>query len=108
MYQNIYIQKSKRGNIVHLWDDKAGYQKFKYVNYAYKKHPAGSFYSLYGDKLKRVSYWTGDDLKSGKMFESDVPLETKVLLDKYLESDEPDVDILNSLPMVSLHKVYRQ
>ena len=89
MYQNIYIQKSKRGNIVHLWDDKSGYQKFKYVNYAYMKHPAGSFYSLYGDKLKRVSYWTGDDLKSGKMFESDVPLETKVLLDKYLESDEP-------------------
>ena len=89
MYQNIYIQKSKQGNVVHLWDDKTGYTKFKYVNYAYKKHPAGSFYSLYGDKLKRVSYWTGDDLKSGKMFESDVPLETKVLLDKYLESDEP-------------------
>ncbi len=89
MYQNIYIQKSKQGNIVHLWDDKAGYTKFKYVNYAYMKHPAGSFYSLYGDKLKRVSYWTGDDLKAGKIFESDVPLETKVLLDKYLESDEP-------------------
>jgi len=91
MYQNIYIQKSKRGNIVHLWDDTTGYTKFKYVNYAYLKHPGGSHRSLYGDKLKRVSYWTGEDLQAGKVFESDIPLETKVLLDKYLESDEPSV-----------------
>ena len=96
MYQNIWVDRKPKMGLgtgkpiqVHIWDDKTGYQKFKYVNYAYLKHPAGSFVSLYGDKLKRTSYWTPDDLKSGKVFESDVPLETKVLLDKYLESDEP-------------------
>ena len=87
MYQNIYYDR--RINKMHIWDDKFGHQTFRYKKYAYVKHRAGNFVSLYGDKLKRVSYWTGDDLKSGKMFESDVPLETKVLLDKYLESDEP-------------------
>ena len=83
MYQNIYCQRNKGHASVHLWDDKYGYQKFSSKNYAYIKSPTGIYRSLYGDKLKKVSYWTGDDLKENKVFESDVPLETKILIDKY-------------------------
>jgi DNA polymerase elongation subunit (family B) len=90
MYQNIYIEKPKQGKpIVHIWDDVKGYEKFQFTPYAYKKHPAGTYRSLYGDKLKKVIYWTGEDLDNEVIFESDVPLETRVLIDKYGDSNEP-------------------
>ena len=90
MYQNIYIEKPKQGKpVVHIWDDVKGYEKFQFTPYAYKKHPSGTYRSLYGDKLKKVIYWTGDDLQNGDIFESDVPLETRVLIDKYGGSNEP-------------------
>ena len=63
MYQNIYIEKPQKGKpLVHIWDDKKGYQKFQFTPYAYQKSPTGQHRSLYGDKLKKVQYWTGDDL----------------------------------------------
>ena len=37
---------------MHIWDDKFGHQTFRYKKYAYTKHRAGTFVSLYGDKLK--------------------------------------------------------
>jgi len=89
MYQNIYVEKPKDGKpTVHIWDDKTGYQKFQYKPYAYVKSPSGTYRSLYGDKLKKVNYWTQEDLQEGKVFESDVPIETRVLVDMYGESDE--------------------
>ena len=56
MYQNIYIKRTKTSSEVHLWDDIAGYQKFNYKPYAYKKSPTGQYRSLYGDKLKKVNF----------------------------------------------------
>ena len=92
MYQNIFIEKPKQGKpIVHIWDDKKGYEKFQFTPYAYQKSVSGTYRSLYGDKLKKVQYWTGDDLQKGDIFESDVPLETRVLIDKYSESNEPSI-----------------
>ena len=91
MYQNIYCQRNKGYTTVHLWDDKFGYQKFSSKNYAYMRSSIGTYRSLYGDKLKKVSYWTSDDIKENKMFESDVPLETKILIDKYCNSDDVSV-----------------
>ena len=88
MYQNIYVKRTKTSSEVHLWDDKAGYQKFQYKPYAYLKSPSGTYRSLYGDKLKKVNFWTQQDLESGNVFESDVPIETRVLVDMYGESDE--------------------
>ena len=44
-----------------------------------------------GDKLKKVSFWRGEDLQKGDIFESDVPLETRVLIDKYGDSNEPSI-----------------
>jgi DNA polymerase elongation subunit (family B) len=91
MYQNIYLKRNKGNVEVHLWDDQAGYSKFNYKHYAYKKSGSGIYRSIYGDKLKKVNFWTAEDLQSGKMFESDVPLETRILVDKYGESDDVSV-----------------
>ena len=48
---------------------------------------SGTYRSIYGDKLKKVTYWTEEDFKTGRVFESDVPLETRILLDRYEDSD---------------------
>ena len=89
MYQNIYVKRTKTNSEVHIWDDKTGYQKFQYKPYAYLKSQSGTYRSLYGDKLKKVNFWTGDDLQNGRVFESDVPIETRTLVDMYGDSDEP-------------------
>ena len=86
MYQNIHISKNNNKLKVHLWDDEFGYKTFDYKSYAYMKHAAGTYRSLYGDKLKKVNYWTKEDMNN--MFESDVPVPTRVLVDRYAESDE--------------------
>ena len=78
MYQNIYFDiKTKK---VHLWDDVRGYETFKFKPYAYKKSPTGKYTSLFGDKLTKVFEY---DPKEG-LFESDVPAETRVLVDDML------------------------
>ena len=46
MYQNVYIKKLKRDYEVHLWDDRGGYQKFIFKNYAFLKDPTGTYTSL--------------------------------------------------------------
>ena len=89
MYQNIWCEKRGGNQVeVHLWDDTAGYQNFIFKNYAYIKDGSGQYRSIYGDKLKKVNFWTAEDLQAGKMFESDVPLETRILVDKYGETDD--------------------
>ena len=94
MYQNIYIQREKgQRATVHLWDDQKGYYSFPYKNYAYKKDASGMYVSLSGQKLKKVARWEDEDLKKGLIYESDVPMETRVLIDTYGESDEPSQGI---------------
>jgi len=92
MYQNIYVKKIRDGQPeIHLWDDKTGYSKFDYKPYAYLKSQSGTYRSLYGDKLKKVNFWTQEDLQKGNVFESDVPIETRVLIDMYGDSNEPSI-----------------
>ena len=89
MYQNIYCRR-KGGSInVHLWDDKRGYSNFIVKNYAYVRSNTGVYRSLYNDKLKKTSYWAEEDKKD--VFESDIPLETKILIDRYSDSDEVSI-----------------
>ena len=89
MYQNIWTEKRGGNQVeVHLWDDKAGYQNFIFKNYAYVKDGSGQYQSIYGDKLKKVTYWTEEDFTTGRVFESDIPLETRVLIDRYPDSDD--------------------
>ena len=84
MYQNIYI--NKKDLIVHLWDDEKGYRSFPYPRYAYKRQIGGPEKSIYGDELVRVVNFNDSD---PTLFESDVPAETRVLMDYYTDSDEP-------------------
>jgi DNA polymerase elongation subunit (family B) len=88
MYQNIFVKRNKRSIEVHLWDSETGYEKFQYKPYAYSKSASGTYRSLYGDKLKKVTYWTEQDVMAGKIFESDIPMETRILVDRYSDSDE--------------------
>ena len=91
MYQNIFIKKNKFNYDVHLWDDQIGYKKVTYKPYAYMKSAGGTYQSIYGDKLKKVTRWDPEDEQRGIIFESDVPVETRVLVDMYGDSDEPSV-----------------
>jgi DNA polymerase elongation subunit (family B) len=104
MYQNIYYERQK--NLIHLWDDKSGYQTFPYRKYAYKKDPYGEYLSMYGDKLTKVGKWEKEDAED--LFESDVPETTRVLVDIY-DNDLPstghrvltfdiEVEMISGLP----------
>ena len=104
MYQNIYYERAK--NLIHLWDDKSGYQTFPYRKYAYKKDPYGEYRSMYGDKLTKVGKWEKDEAED--LFESDVPETTRVLVDIY-DNDLPssghrvltfdiEVEMISGLP----------
>ena len=86
MYQNIYYERAK--NLIHLWDDKSGYQTFPYRKYAYKKDTYGQYTSINGDKLTKIGKWDKDD--TDELFEADVPETTRVLVDIY-DSDLPSV-----------------
>jgi len=70
---------------MHIWDDKFGYRTFRYKKYAYVKNRAGTYVSLYGDKLKRINKWDKDQ---PELFESDVNPEIRVLVDNYTDSDD--------------------
>jgi len=85
MYKNIFIDKAT--NTVHLWDDgPGGYTNFPYPRYAFKKKAGGRYRSIYGDELARVTNFNEND---PELFESDLPPETRILIDAYEESDEP-------------------
>ena len=83
MYQAIYCDK--KTSIVHLWDDQNGYVNFKYRPHAYKKVRDGKYMSIYGDRLERIEKFNPRD---PKLFEADVPWDTKVLIDAYSDSDD--------------------
>ena len=70
---------------MHIWDDKFGHQTFRYKKYAYTKNKSGTYISLYGDRLKRITKWENDQ---PDLFESDVNPEIRVLVDNYTDSDD--------------------
>jgi DNA polymerase elongation subunit (family B) len=90
MYQNIFITKRTENepSLVYIWDDTTGLKihNWKKFNYAFKRDPNGKFTSIYGDQLKKVISYSYDD---PTLFESDLPRETRVLTDLYLEDDTP-------------------
>ena len=64
----------------------------KTITNAYVKDGGGQYQSIYGDKLKKVTYWTEEDFKTGRVFESDIPLDTRILIDRYPDSDDISTD----------------
>jgi DNA polymerase elongation subunit (family B) len=88
IYQNIFIEQTTEGPLVHLFDDQLGHRIFAYkdFDYAYKLDRHGSRTSLHGHRVKKVKRWKRDD---PMILESDLPKETRILTDLYLDSDEP-------------------
>ena len=69
-----------------MWDDTKGYVTIPYRPYAYRKREGGMYRSIYGDELEKVYKFNSKD---PSLFESDVPAETRVLIDAYEDNDEP-------------------
>ena len=83
MYQNCYFDNKKQ--TVHIWDDEKGYFTLPYKRYAYVKDRAGTHISLYGARLRKGHRFAPD---TPNLFESDVPPETRTLVDQYADSEE--------------------
>ncbi len=54
--------------------------------YAYRKKIGGRYRSIWGDELEKVTFFNRNDPST---FEADVPVETRVLIDGYEDSDTP-------------------
>jgi len=89
MFQNIFItnRSADEPATVYIWDDEKGLIVAPYTefDYAYKLDRNGDKQTIYGDRVSRTTRWTEG---ASNIFESDVPRETRVLTDLYLDSDE--------------------
>ena len=87
MYQAIYY--NFRTKTCHLRDDNQGWLSFEYTPTYYKLDPKGDYETLDG---KRVSpTYTCDKNDPLTYYEIDIPMETRVLVDAYKDSDKaPD------------------
>ncbi len=88
MYLNAYYDREDQR--IHIWDDTKGHYSFPYKPYAYVKSKShvGTIFSIYGDPLKRVQRWSKEDEEKGNVFESDIPVLTRCLIDEYMKSDD--------------------
>ncbi len=84
MYQNIYYNRKTK--TTYLWDDENGLTEFQFEPYAYRKRKGGIYRSIYGDELEKITRFNPKD---PSLFESDVSIDTRILLDVYEDSDEP-------------------
>lgn len=89
MYQNIFVDRDI--NTIYVWDDEDGLSTLPYssFSYAYVPDKNGTYVSMAGKRLakKYKAYAI-----QGEKYESDVPIETRVLMDMYLDSDEPSTN----------------
>lgn len=88
MYKNCYIDR--RNDVACIWDDQEGLKKIplSVVKYAYKRKPGGKYRSIYGEELEKVTTFNPSDQS---LLESDVPLDTRILIEGYYDSDEISV-----------------
>ena len=87
MYQAVYFDR--KANRVHLIDDKNGYTSIRHKPYAYRRKQGGKFKSIYGQALEKIEKYNPRD---PTLFESDVPVETRFLIDAYGDSDEVSIN----------------
>jgi len=89
MYQNIYYEAKKK--TVHIWDDRKGYFKIPYQRYGYVKDPNGKYVTLFGQRCRKTTDLEGH--KRDNVYESDVTVTTRTLIDMYLQDDTPSTGI---------------
>lgn len=87
MYQSIYCDR--KTSTIHLWDDIHGYTSFKDEPYAYRKSRNGKYKSIFGDSLERITKF---NFRDPTLFSSDIPVDTRVLIDAYGDSDEVSIN----------------
>ena len=87
MYQSIYCDR--KTSTIHLWDDIHGYTSFKDEPYAYRKSRNGKYKSIFGDSLERITKF---NFRDPSLFSSDIPVDTRVLIDAYGDSDEISIN----------------
>ena len=75
--------------MVHLFDDIHGYTSFKDEPYAYRKSRNGKYKSIFGDSLERITKF---NFRDPTLFSSDIPVDTRVLIDAYADSDEVSIN----------------
>ena len=97
MYKNIFVEgRYDDEPTVHIWCDEDGYQKFDFRDYAFIRNEHGDWETMWGDPVmkipkKNLSYGRKQKLKNAyseddAIYESDVPIETRVLVDLYDEN----------------------
>jgi len=84
MYNSIFYEREK--NRIHLWDDKKGYRSFPYKKYAFIKDENGEFSTIFGERVTKIFKWSDEMIDS--LYESDVSVETRTLIDLYYDSDD--------------------
>jgi DNA polymerase elongation subunit (family B) len=91
MYKNFFF--NRKDSMCHLWSDglhgESLYEKFRYEPYAYQLDDEGTYKTLTGRNVTKVYDWDKQREKEGQIFEHDIPIATRVLIDRYYESDEP-------------------
>ena len=90
MYQSIYYEREQ--NMIHLWDDTAGYSKFPYQRYGYILDQNGDYKTLDDKIASKIFNWHEQDEDNGLIYESDVNPEMRTLIDKYYETDDSSID----------------
>jgi DNA polymerase elongation subunit (family B) len=88
MYQNIFVDRNSDTPAVYIWDDKQGLLTLpaSEFNYAYIRDPKGKFLSMTGQRVSKVYKFNRN---ADNIFEGDLPIETRVLTDLYLDEDTP-------------------
>jgi DNA polymerase elongation subunit (family B) len=88
MYKSIFYDKSRE--LLHLWDDEAGYLCRKFKNFGFVKSEFGKYRTLHGEKVDKIYDFNYDN---PNVYEADLPVETKILMELYRDTDEPAKNI---------------
>ena len=85
MYRAIHC--NRLNNTVYVFDDEKGILEFPIsrFRYAYRKKIGGNYKSIFGDELEKITAYDDND---PSLFESDLNIETKVLLDLYPSNED--------------------
>lgn len=89
MYRNIFIDNSSEGSpTVYVFDDKDGVVVLPWseFGYAYVADPKGKYITMTGQRCTKTRRFMRG---APNVFESDLPRETRVLTDLYLDDDTP-------------------
>jgi len=101
-----YISAERKGDDVIVWSrNEHGAREMdthRAPFYFYVKDPDGEHESIYGDKLKKLEFATGEEFNATRsqcrssgieMFESDLPAEVKYLSHNYYKVPAPKLNV---------------